>query len=173
MVKLTNEAKPKVDALDKRIDAIVKRSNTLATDIHNVAVDCLKHAQEHNDPRKMDRLYSGLHRACRPEALKVWVQTHSPIRWNGDGKVGMLKQTAKAYTPFNVPAAEASPYYEAIENVKKPLTLAMLKAMIAQMEKKLDKAEDNDLIADGENVIEMRAFVKRVAAAAEAQAQAA
>lgn len=169
---MANE-QPKKDALDKRIDAIVKRSNTLADDIHDVAVLCLVHAKDHNDPRKLDRLYSGLHKACRPEALKAWVEKYSPVRWNGDGKVGMLKQTAKNYTPFALDAAQADPYWTPQEAVKKPLTLAMLKAMIAQMEKKLDKAEDNDLIAEGENVIEMRAFVKRMTAAAEGQAQAA
>lgn len=166
-------AKPKADALDKRIDAIVKRSNTIANDIHEIAVLCLEHAREHNDPRKLDRLYQGLHKACRPEALKTWVEKFSPIRWNGDGKVGMLKATAKNFTPFDIDGANAEPYWTPQEVVKKPLTLAALKAIIAQMEKKLDKAEEEGRIGEGENVIEMHAFVKRVSAAAEGQAQAA
>lgn len=154
------------DNLDKRIDAIVKRSNTLGKDVHTLGVDLLKHAEEHSDPRKLDRLYTGLHKSCRPEAFKAWVEKFSPIRWNGDGKVGMLKATSKKFTPFDVEAANNEPYWTPQETVKKPLTLAALKAIVAQMEKKLEKAEDNDLIAEGENVILMREFVKRVSTAA-------
>ena len=161
------------DNLDKRIDAIIKRSNTLASDIHAVAMDCLKHTLEHSDPRKLDRLYAGLHKASRPEAFKVWVETFSPVRWNGDGKVGMLKQNAKSYTPFDLVGADAEPYWTPQEKVGKPLTLAALKAIIARLEDKIDKAEEKDLIAEGENIIDMRAFAKRMAAAAEAQAEAA
>lgn len=157
----------KLDALDKRIDAVCKKSIGLAGDIHDIAVECLKNAQKHNDPRKLDRLVTGLHRASRPEALKVWVQTYSPVRWNGDGKVGMLKITAKAYTPFNVPAAEATPYYEAQEKVGKPLTLAAMLAIIARMDKKVEKAEEAGTIDENENVVDLMAFAKRIQAAAQ------
>jgi hypothetical protein len=166
------KAPVKADNLDKRIDAVLKRSNTLAADLHKIMVECLTHAEQHNDPRKLDRIYHGLHKASRPEAFKVWVEKFSPVRWNGDGKVGMLKQTAKNYVPFDVKGADAEPYWTPQEVIQKPLTLAALKKMIEQMEKKLAKAEEEGRIAEGENVIDMRAFVAKVTAAAEVQAAA-
>lgn len=151
-----------IKSLDSQITAVIKSTHNTAATIHAVAVMCLAHAKQHNDPRKLDRLYTGIHKATRPEALKAWVEKFSPVRWSGDGKVGMLKENSKKYVPFDVKGADAEPYWTPSETVKKPLTLAALKAIIAQMEKKLNSAEDNDLIADGENVIEMRAFVKRM-----------
>lgn len=147
--------------IDAGIASIAKRSAKLSADIHTYGVQALLHALTHSDPRKVDAILKALHKANRPEAFKVWVEANSPIRWNGDGKIGMQKPDAKAFTPFNIDGANAKPYYEATENVGKPLTLAALKAMIQQMEKKLDKAEKDDLIAEGENVVEMKAFVAR------------
>ena len=149
-------------ALDVKIDAIVKRSNALGNDIHVVALACLAHAQEFGDPRKMDRLVKGLHASCRPVALMEWAKKFSPITWNGDGDVGMTKADAKTYVPFDLDSANAEPYWTPAEVVKKPLTLEALKAMIAQMDKKVTNAEAGKAeVAEGENIVDMRAFVER------------
>lgn len=156
--------------IDAAISSIAKRSATLDADIHATALQCLLHAQPqpagHGDPRKADALYKALGKAHRAEALKVWFSTFSPIVWNGDKQVGMNKVGAKAFVPFDIEAAEANPFWTPKETVTKPLTLAALKAMIAQMEKKVDKAEKGGTIAEGENVVDMREFVKRLQAIA-------
>ncbi len=154
-------------AIDKLITSITNRSAKLATDIHYAAVQGIMHAQQHGDPRKVDRLLNGLHGANGPAAFKAWVEEHSPIRWNGDGVVGILKATDKRFTPFNAEAANATPYWTKIDVKAGPLTLAKLKAMIATMEKKVKKAEAGEIeVGDGENVIDMRAFVDKLKRAA-------
>jgi hypothetical protein len=156
-----------VATLNKRIDAVCKSSHEVGASIHAIAMECLKHAATHNNADPANRLVKGLHKSSRPVALQSWFETYSPIRWNGDGKVGVLKDTSPKFTPYNVVAAEADPYWEAKESVSKPLTLAALKAMIDQMEKKVDKASKGDLLlGEGENIIVMREFVNKLRAAA-------
>lgn len=148
--------------LDGRIDNVIKRSAELGLDIHGVAVECLQHALDHGDPRKMDRLAKGLHASCRPIALMEWAKKFSPIMWNGDGDVGIIKADAKTFKPFDIDGANAEPYWTPVEIVKKPLTLDQLKKMIATMESKVSNAEQGKAeIAEGENIVDMRAFVER------------
>lgn len=153
--------------LDGRIDNVIKRSANLGLDIHNVAIECLKHAEEHGDPRKLDRLAKGLHASCRPVALMEWAKKYSPITWNGDGEVKMIPVDNKKFVPFDIEAADLDPYWTPAEVIAKPLTLEALKKMIATMEAKVKKAEEGKAqIADGENIVEMRAYVDRIKAAA-------
>lgn len=148
--------------LDGRIDNVIKRSKDLGADIHGVAVECLQHAEQHGDPRKLDRLVKGLHASCRPVALMEWAKKFSPITWNGDGDVGIIKADAKTFKPFDIDGANAEPYWTPAEVIKKPLTLEALKAMIAQMDKKVTNAEAGKAeVAEGENIVDMRAFVER------------
>lgn len=171
MAKIVKTTVPKLmagKAIDTLVTSVCQRSQDLGPDIHKAAVQCLMHAKKHSDPRKLDRLMKGLHVSNRPAALKTWAEKYSPIRWNGDDKVGLLQETAKKYTPFDISAANADPYWNKPEPEAKPLTLAALRAMIAQMEKKL--AKDDVLIAEGENIVVMKAYVARIKAADEAAA---
>lgn len=152
--------------IDAGIKSIATRSAKLAPDIHKWGVQAIYHALQHSDPRKVDNLLNALHAANGPAAFKAWVEEHSPIRWNGDGVVGIMKATDKRFVPFNVEAANATPYWTKISVQAQPLTLAKLKAMVSQLEKKVDKADKEGLIAEGENVVDMKAFVQRVLAAA-------
>ena len=152
--------------IDDKIASIARRSANLDADIHAAGLQCILHAQAHGDPRKADNLFKALGKAHRAEALKVWFSTFSPIVWNGDKQVGMNKVGAKAFVPFDIEAADANPFWTPKETVTKPLTLAALKAMIASMEKKVDNAEKGGTIAEGENVVDMREFVKRLQAIA-------
>ena len=152
----------------KKIDTAIKsigvRSNKIADDIHETDIQCLLHAQAHNDPRKLDALMKALHKAHRPQAFMTWCEKYSPVRWNGDEKVGLVK---KAPPPYAIEAAMEDPYWVPAETVAKPLTLAALKAMIAQLEKKMDKVDKGELeLAEGENIVAMKDFVHRITAAA-------
>lgn len=155
----------------KKIDAAIKsigqRSKLLDLDIHSTAIQCLLHAEKHGDPRKMDNLLKALGKAHRAEALKVWVGEFSPIAWNGDGVVGIHPKTSKKFKPFAVEAADATPFWELTEEkASKPLTFEALKKIIAGLSKKVEKAETDGTVADGENVIEMKAWIAKVQAAA-------
>lgn len=153
--------------IDAAIASIAKRSALLDFDIHTTAVQCLLHAKKHDDPRKMDNLINALGKAHRALTLKLWVETYSPIRWNGDGKVGILPKDSKKYVPFQIVEADAMKFWDLQEEtVKKPLTLAALKKIVEGLTKKVEKAEENGQIAEGENVIAMKDWIAKVQAAA-------
>jgi len=143
------------EAINAAIASIAQRSAALDTDIHSTAVQCLMHAETHSDPRKMDNLIKALGKAHRAKALKTWVETYSPIRWNGDGQVGLMKQTDKRYVAFNIDGADEMPFWDLTEEtVKKPLTLAALQKIVAAMVDRVEKAQKGDKgasIADGED----------------------
>lgn len=153
-------------AIDTLIKSIAGRSDKLAKDIHRAGVQALLHAQTYSDPRKVDALLNALHGANGPAAFKAWVEEYSPIRWNGDGVCGITKLTDKRFVKFNVDEANKVPYWTKISVQAQPLTLAKLKAMVAQLEKKVVKSETEGLIAEGENVVDMKAFVAKITAAA-------
>ena len=155
-------------ALDAGIASIGKRAKALDTDIHKYGVQALLHAQTHNDPRKLDNLLKALGKAHRAEAFKLWVSAFSPIVWNGDGTIGMHKEKNKKgednpkYVPFNIPGADAIPFWDfTAENKSKALTLEAMKKIVAALDAKLKKAIAADLIAENENVEEMREFARK------------
>ena len=153
--------------IDAAIASIAERSQILDFDIHVTAVQCLLHAEKHNDPRKMDNLLKALGKAHRAEALKVWVGEFSPIAWNGDGRVGIYPKTSKKYKPFLIAQADATPFWEFTkEKATKPLTFEALKKIVIGLSKKVEKAETEGTIADGENVIEIKAWLAKVQKAA-------
>ena len=145
-----------------RIDRVCGHSQKLGLMVHAIAVECLTHALEHGDPRPLDRLVKGLHASCRPAALMEWAKKFSPVTWNGEGVVGIIQKAKPNYKPFDIASATDEPYWTPSEIVAKPLTLDALKKMIAQIESKVAKAEAGKLeIADGENIVDMRAFAER------------
>ena len=153
--------------IDDAIKSIGERSQILDFDIHTTAVQCLLHAEKHGDPRKMNNLINALGKAHRAKTLKLWVETYSPIRWNGDGKVGILPKDSKKYVPFQIEEADAMKFWDLQqETVKKPLTLAALKKIVEGLTRKVDKAVEDGAIAEGENVIAMKDWIAKVQAAA-------
>lgn len=153
--------------IDEAIASIAERSQLLDFDIHTTAVQCLLHAEKHGDPRKMNNLLQALGKAHRALTLKLWAETYSPIRWNGDGKVGILPKDSKKYIPFDIDGADETKFWDLQqETVKKPLTLAALKKIVEGLARKVDKAAEDGTIAEGENVVDMKAWVAKVQAAA-------
>lgn len=154
--------------IDAGIESVITRSNDLGPDLHKWAVQALLHAEKHSDPRKLDRLATGAHKANAPQAIKAWAERHSPVRWNGDGKVGIIKADSPKYIPFDIEAAHADPYWNKIPAVPTALTMDRLMKMVEAIEKRVNK--DDVLVAEGENIVVMKAFAARVKAAAQAAA---
>lgn len=145
------------------IKTVIASAGQLQTQIHELGLECLEHAEEHGDVTLADLMVKELPKGQRVEALKVWFETFSPIRWNGKGEVGQLKKEAKNYTPYDLEAAAATPYYSLTQE-KKPQTLSLenLINIVQGLEKRIDKAEENGAIADGESVDAMRTYVKNL-----------
>lgn len=153
-------------SVSKSIASIAKRSKQLTSDIHNVGVQCLAHALPpsmggHGDITLIDRLYKALGSANAPEAFKAWVKEYSPITWNGDGEVKLIPSTNKMFKPFDIDGANSNPYWNKIEVKKTPLTYAAMLKVLEGMEKRVIKAQEDGLIAEGEDVTAMLALAKR------------
>lgn len=125
------------------VDTAIKHTVTGDQLIHDAAVQTMAHAERHGDCTLADRLVKGLGRSIRVQGLRVWYAENSPIRWNGDNKVGMLKTTDRTYKPFNIDQANAVPFYAlgaAEERTAKPLdTMAILK-LIHGLKGRVEKA---------------------------------
>lgn len=148
--------------------------------VHETAIGGLEIAQETRDCRHMDVLLKALPKSTHFRSFGQWVQAFSPIRWNGDGKIGMVKEGSKTYTPFDIEGAKAKPFWEFAPKRERQVTELSPSAIIAYLQRELKKASAADdasgsiLNADGEvtqqvdgNVAEYREFLSKMLFAAE------
>ena len=143
------ETKQAYSKLMTAIKAYGKQAAKMDETLHAIAVRCLRHAESYGDVRPVDALVRNLGKSQRVKGLMVWVEMFSPVRWNGDGKCGLLSQTAKNFTPFDCATAEETPFWElnaAKEHTAKPLSMEILKGLILRLEKRMDKEEGEGLI---------------------------
>ena len=181
MTKLVYSSEKKINAA---IRSIKTKGETLSRLIHETAIQCLLHACQVgkdgklvNDARPMGRLFEALPNGTRKEGFKLWVQMFSPIRWNGDGAVGVMKETAKGYKPYDVETANLTPFWNATkENEVKTISPEALLALIKRETDKILSANDQGEIANkegevtyrlGGNVVQMKAFARRMKELAE------
>lgn len=152
-------------AIRATIATIVTTAGALQTLIHETAIECLQHAQEHGDVTIIDALVKALPKGQRVESLIEWVQDYSPVRWNGAKEVGLLKKEAKAFTPFDIETAMTDPYYShtAEQRSKQKLSLEALQNIVAGLSTRIEKAVENGTIKDGEDVDQMTAYASRLA----------
>lgn len=169
-LKIFNKNIRLIGATGAKLDALV----------HLTAVGGLAIVQQTRDARHMDRLLKVLPKGYRQEGFKVWVSTFSPIRWNGNGEIGLLKPEAKGFVDFDVAKAEANPFWTLAAAKEKTATELSPAALIAMLDKQIKyageaDAEGNVVGKDGAvhkkiagNVVAFRDFVAKVKAAAEA-----
>lgn len=105
--------------IDKNIRSITGNIAKLNDLIHTTAMLILSHANDHGDCTRALVLVKAMPASFRRGLLVGWFERNSPIRMNlTNDKVGMLKAEAKGYTPFNLEAAAAVPFY--VEQTKAP-----------------------------------------------------
>lgn len=129
--------------IGKMVDTAITHTVKGDALIHEAAVQCIAHAEKHGDVTLLDRLIKGVGKSVRVEGLKVWTAEFTPIRWNGDGKVGMLKKGQNGYKPFDIAKAEATPFWAlsaADERTAKPLTIEAMLRVVHGMKGRLEKA---------------------------------
>jgi hypothetical protein len=125
---------------------------------------------------RMDQLLAVLPKGYRSEGFKLWVMAFSPIRWNGDGKIGVQKADAKNFTAYNHEGAAAVKFWDfSKENqAVKTLSLETLLAILAREAKYLDEADaDGKVFKDGKqikqiegNVVNLKNTIQAMRAAA-------
>lgn len=137
------------------ITKVVTADGKLDITIHNLAVECLEHAQQHGDFTLFARLIGDVKTAggvsygrgvrSRRLGLLEWAIKFSPIRVNGDGVMGVLPETSKVYVPFNIEAAQATPFYDLLgeagrRTTNNPFGIQQMLGRIGSFSKAIDKA---------------------------------
>jgi len=137
------------------IARVVTADGKLDITVHNLAVECLEHAQQHGDFTLFARLIGDVKTAggvsygrgvrSRRLGLLEWATKFSPIRVNGDGVMGVLPETSKAYVPFNVEAAQETPFYDLAgeagrRTTNNPFGIEQMLGRIGSFSKAIDKA---------------------------------
>ena len=131
---------------------------SLQTLIHELGCDAMLHAQETGDARRCRELYEAMPAVTRKEGFKVWLHAYSPIRINGDGAIGILKITAKDFTPYNLEEAQKRPFWtlEAAKEMVKPTTYADVQAMLRRYIAAIREADaDGKVYGKNGNVVKL------------------
>lgn len=146
--------------VDRNITRIARLTSGTGLLIHATGMAILNHAFEHRDPRKLSNLLAAIHKSARPEAFKVWVENAGPIVFE---KGVARMDTSENAKPWDLVSANAKPYFEAVENVGKPLTLEALMKILEGVTAKVKKAEDGKLsLGDGEDMAMLHALGARL-----------
>lgn len=138
----------------KNLKIITATGDKLNGLIHETAILVCEHAQEHGDCTLALDLCKAMPASMRREMLVLWFSLFTPIRVVvKNDKVGMLKATQKGYTPFDLEAGKAEPFYELAE--KNPegkiydfaALLELARRLGKTVQKKIDdgKVEANDV----------------------------
>lgn len=136
-----------VKALTSQQKWIGLTGKALDSAIHQNASLCMLMAEksESNDAHALVNLMKNLGLGYRKQGLAVWIQLYSPIRFDGDGKIGVLKQDHKDYKGWRTQEAFDNPFWTldaAEEKIAKELSIGGLKAMIEKFAKEVASANE-------------------------------
>lgn len=146
--------------IDKNIRAITTSAAKLNMLIHTTAMMVATHAQEHGDCTRALTLVKAMPASMRRTMLVLWFNTYTPIRViDKNDKVGILKETAKGYTPFDLEAGNETPFFDLAEQNPEAgvLDFDKLVALVARLGKTIDKRIDDGKVAE-EDVASARAI---------------
>lgn len=133
----------------KRVTAITTAAKLLKVEVHNTAMECLKHIDKHGDStpaRDMVMRLKG--HGINNRALILWFNKHGHVEavLGGDGKPVFKKVRDKA---VDLAKAQANPFYEdedALGQAKadKPIEVTLLQRLTSLVKTLEDDALAND-----------------------------
>lgn len=136
-------------AIKANIELCGKKGAEFALLVHETAVQTVLHAQQHGDCTLADDLVKTI-RESTPgyvwQGLVKWYRTYSPIAWDAEGKVYLLKPDEKGYKPFDPESAEAKPAANDASVTARtdtriePFSIGLIKKRIVGMKAQLEKA---------------------------------
>lgn len=132
---LTPATKGKGKAETKALMALIAKAVTAVrttvqsvTQMEPIVADALlaalKHCEKHKDAMPIDRLVKDVtaipHPLTKALALEMvaWVKTNSPIYWDAKKAVHLRKPTEEGYKPFDIAAAEKTPFHQTEQAIK-------------------------------------------------------
>lgn len=148
-------------ALQKNITSIAKRAAKLDQEIHLVAVSCIKHSAQHNDPEMTTKLVEALGKTMRKQALIAWVLNYGAFKQDEAGKlVYDVKRRDAVLADENIAAAEQEPFWDFMP--EKPYVQFDLDKALAALLNKATKAmeaqEQDSALISPEKLAALRAL---------------
>ena len=151
--------------LIRSINALIRADVETDEKVHDLAVKTLQHAGDTGDFTLFARLVGNVKTAggevferglaSRRAGLIAWAADYSPIRVNGDNVMGLLKPTAKTFTPFNIGAAKANPFWtigeerDRREKVR-PVDSETIRGRVSALAGMVEKAKEKGILNDDE-----------------------
>lgn len=153
--------------IDTNIRAVTSNANKLNVLIHTTAMMIAEHAKEHGDCTRALALVKAMPASMRRTMLVLWFATYTPIRvMEKNDKVGMLKEAAKNFTPFDLEAGDLTPFYELADQNPENQQLydfAKLVEMVSRIGKQIEKKIEDGKVAP-EDIDSAHAIAAQVSA---------
>jgi len=133
-----------IKTINKQIASIKGRSAKLDADIHNTAVQCLMHAEQHGDFTLCGKLVGAMGNSARRQDMIVWFKTFGPVKINTKTfEASKRKKHENEYAPFDVETAEKTPFWELIEDKPgQPMGLADLVGVLFSRRRRAIEANE-------------------------------
>lgn len=159
--------------IDKNIKAVTTSAAKLNQLIHTTAMMIVRHAapvaaggEGHGDCTRALALVKAMPASMRRTMLVMWFSTYTPIRVvDKNDKVGILKETAKDYTPWDLAGGELTPFFDLAEQNPEGqiMDFAKLVAMVTRIGKQIEKKIEEGKVAP-EDVASAHAIAAQVSA---------
>lgn len=137
--------------IKERCEAAVRASGPA---LWELGLQCLIHAKKHGDARMLDQMVESLcfekngtkvKSPVNVSGFMTWVLRHTPIFWNGEGKIGMRRKASNQYVDWNLAKAAKTPFWlVASQKNPEPMTIVTLLKMVKGMGGRVDKAREGD-----------------------------
>lgn len=159
--------------LAKAIKWIATTGEKLTLTIHTTAIGVMEDAQQTGDVTLMVDLYNALHTSQRKRSFTVWLYDFSPIRLKMNDETGLadrkgsglLKEDSKMFKPWNIQGATDVTYWEYTrESAPTFLKASTLLKIVETATKRLERAEESDLLEPGINVKAVKEMLDEMAA---------
>ena len=158
--------------IDKNIKAVTTSAAKLNLLIHRTAMMIVRHAapvaaggEGHGDCTRALALVKAMPASMRRTMLVMWFNTYTPIRViDKNDKVGILKETAKGYTPWDLAGGDLTPFFDLAEQNPEGqiMNFAKLVAMVTRIGKQIEKKIEEGKVAS-EDVASAHAIAEQVA----------
>ncbi len=148
-------------AINTQITAVRTAFGKINNLVQSAALAVMVHAQQYGDCTGAARLLDAMPKSSRRGLVQTFFQRYSPIAVHLDTKTGKMKAhlrntESKAYSPFNIEAARANPWYAMPEADKEPeiLTLEDFKSSAERFVARMKKmAEDTEHVAKADRKV--------------------
>jgi hypothetical protein len=169
----------KEGSIKAAIKSIKTTGGTLQQKVHDTAIQCMLHAQEHGDTTLLSSLLDAVPAMVRNKGLHKWITDHSPLLISYDKKEQQYKvrknkkdsanewniDTANS-TPFWQYTQETTPTFFTFETLMKRMESIIAKAEAVEVEEGMTEEQVKEVAHIRATADKMKAIVAQEAAAA-------